>query len=181
MLAAIFDFLRSERDTANAIAALASAVTAVIALFVALWAAWTQRKHNVLSVRPIPEVTVADYEDSVRVKLRNNGSGPMIIESLTVKRGAETKDSIIEWMPELPDHRPWTHFSMKLEGRTLQADGVIPLIELSSSEIDTVFIECRSVTRQALKELTVQVNFTDIYGSRLKPYTKNLSWYGRHD
>ena len=61
---ALFELLSNEKDLANAIAAVASALTALIALFVSPWALHIQRRHNVLSIRPIPEVTVADYEDT---------------------------------------------------------------------------------------------------------------------
>jgi hypothetical protein len=136
---ALFELLSKEKDLANAIAAVASALTALIALFVSLWALHIQRRHNVLSIRPIPEVTVADYEDSLRVKLRNNGSGPLIVASLEVFNGSAAKGSVIEWMPTLPGNRPWNHFSMALERRTIQPDGVVPLLELTAGEGEPQF------------------------------------------
>ena len=98
--------LRSDSNAANAFGALASALAAVLALFVSCASVWiaisaarSQRTHNELSVRPLAEVTVADYESSLRVKLRNNGTGPMIVLAVTVSDGAKALDSLIEWMP----------------------------------------------------------------------------------
>lgn len=176
----LFDLLRQEKDFANAIAAVASALTALIALFVSLWALHIQRRHNILSIRPIPEITVADYENSLRVKLRNNGSGPMIVESLEVFNGSEVKGSVIEWMPTLPRNRPWNHFSMALERRTIQPDGVVTLLELTEAEGEPMFAKCRDLTRVELSKLRVVVHYTDIYESNLPPYNKSLTWFGRN-
>lgn len=176
----LIELLRQEKDLANAIAAIASAFTALVALIVSVWALKVQRRHNVLSIRPIPEVTVADYEDSLRVKLRNNGSGPMLVTSVEVFRENEVKSSVIEWMPSLPDNRPWNHFSMALENRTIQPDGVIPLLELTAVDGEVKFAQFRDKTRQALSKLKVVVHYTDIYQSKLPKYEKSLAWFGRH-
>lgn len=176
----MLEFLINEKELANALAAIASLLTALIALVVSIWALLIQRRHNVLSIRPIPEVTVADYEDSLRVKLRNNGSGPMIVLSLEVFNGAHVKSSVIEWMPALPKNRPWNHFSMTLERRTIQPDGVISLLELNAAEDEPHFERCRDLTRASLRNLLIVVRYTDIYESRLAPYEKSLAWFGRN-
>jgi hypothetical protein len=177
---ALFELLRQEKDLANAIAAVASALTALIALFVSLWALHVQRRHNVLSIRPIPEITVADYEDSLRVKIRNNGSGPMLVKALEVFNANEVKGSVIEWMPILPENRAWNHFSMALEQRTIQPDGVITLLELTAAEGERMFARCRDLTRVELSKLRVVVHYTDIYASNIPSYEKSLSWFGRN-
>lgn len=177
---ALIELLCQERDLANAIAAVASAMTALIALFVSLWALHIQRRHNVLSIRPIPEVTVADYEDSLRVKLRNNGSGPMIVASLQVFRGNDVKVSVIEWMPPLPGNRLWNHFALALEQRAIQPDGVVPLLELTAQQGEPLFSKCRDLTRAELSKLRVVVHYTDIYESNLPPYQKSLAGFGRN-
>jgi hypothetical protein len=65
----LLNLLKSAANAANAFGALASAAAAFLALFVSgfsvwisVWSARTQRKQNELSVRPLAEVTVADYE-----------------------------------------------------------------------------------------------------------------------
>ncbi len=82
----LFEFLKQSHDSASALAAVSGVVVAALAFFVSVCslavsviALRRQHRHNVLSVSPLPEVTVADYLDSVRVRLRNNGSGPMTL------------------------------------------------------------------------------------------------------
>ena len=86
MLNELLNALAKDPNSTNALATVASATIAVAALFVSavsLFVAYRtlrhQRRHNVLSVKPIPTVMAADHEDSLRVKLRNHGSGPLIV------------------------------------------------------------------------------------------------------
>lgn len=184
----LINLLKTDASAANAFGALASAAAAFLALlfsaisvWISVWSARTQRKHNELSVRPLAEVTVADYENSLRVKLRNNGSGPMIVSEVTVTDGSSAKNCLIEWMPELPAERLWTNFTHALRQRTLQAGAEIVLLELTEQEGEPNFDECRDLIRRHLAPLSVNVEYTDIYGSTMPPCKKSLSWFGRHD
>jgi|HubBroStandDraft_1064217.scaffolds.fasta_scaffold02314_8 hypothetical protein len=191
----LIHLLETNANVANALSAVASASVALLALFVSvvsvaisLWTLRVQRRHNILSVRPLPEITHVDYEDSLCVKIRNNGSGPMIIKSLDVSNGTESRSSLIEWMPTLPNSRPWSHFSHTLENRSLLAGGQINLLELTKYDagidaayLDQSFAQGRDATRAALSALTVSVNFTDVYNSALPVYSKKLDWFGRHN
>jgi hypothetical protein len=89
--------IQTDANAANVIATIASAIMAALALIVSIvsvivsvWNLKIQRHHNVLSVCPLPEVTVADYENSLRVKIRNNGSGPLLIKEMKVTNGNES-------------------------------------------------------------------------------------------
>jgi hypothetical protein len=184
---ALIALLKSDPNAANAFGALASAAVAVLALFVSCVSVWisvsstrSQRRHNELSVRPLAEVTVADYEDSLRVKLRNNGSGPMIVLGVTVSDGAKAHESLIDWMPALPQGRPWNTFTHALSRRTLQAGAEIILLELTAHENEANFSLCRDRVRAALVPLTVNVEYTDIYDTVMRPCRKPLTWFGRN-
>lgn len=184
----IITILKTDPNTANAFAAFASAITAlfallvsVVSLFVSRSALKMQQKHNVLSITPLPEITVADYENSLRVKIRNNGSGPMIIKSISIDNGNSEKDSLIEWMPRLPNNRSWNAFSHSLKQRTLLAGNEIKLLELTEFENERSFSECRDQVRKALSSLKVHVFYTDVYGSNFPTHTKSLDWFGRHE
>lgn len=183
---ALVNFLRADPNAANAFGALASAVAAFLALFVSaisvwisIWSARTQRKHNELSLRPLAEVLVADFENSLRVKLQNNGTGPMIITAVTVSDGNDTKECLIDWMPLLPGGRAWNNFTHTLRHRTLQSGEVIVLLELTEHKDTQSFTSCRDLVRRALEPLTVKVEYTDIYDSVMHPCNKSLSWFGR--
>ena len=174
-------------ERANAISAVAGAfialmavVISVISLVVSIFALRHQNKHNVLSVTPLPEVTVADYENSIRVKLRNNGSGPMVVKSVSVSNETDVRASIIEWMPDLPNQRPWTAFSRSLVNRSLLPGGELKMLELTQWESEQNFASCRDLCRKALCNLTVIVEYTDIYKSKFQPHSQSLGWFGRH-
>jgi hypothetical protein len=175
-----FDWLTKNPEIANASATIFSAVTATVALVVSIAALLSQRRHDVLSVRPIPEVTVADYEDSLRIKLRNNGVGPMVIKTVRVMRNAESKGSVVDWMPSLPHDRPWNHFASDLVDRTLRSDGVIPLLELTRFDGESGFDACRDLVRRALRDLVVEVEYSDVYETSFAKYAKSLAWFGRN-
>jgi hypothetical protein len=184
---ALFAFLKADANVANAFGAIASAVAAFLALFlsffsicISLSTARSQRHHNELSLRPLAEITLADYENSLRVKLRNNGSGPMIVLALTVTDGSNAHSSLIEWMPNLPSGRPWTNFSHALQRRTLQVGGEIILLELSEYKNEINFSACRDSVRAALVPLTINVEYTDVYNTTMRPCQKSLSWFGRN-
>ncbi|WP_157008342.1 hypothetical protein [Xenophilus azovorans] len=179
--------LQSDSNAANAFGALASAAAAALALLVScvsvwisVWAVRSQRRHNELSVRPLAEVTVADYENSLRVKLRNNGAGPMIVLAVTVSDGHNAQEAVIDWMPALPGNRAWNNFSHALRRRTLQAGAEIILLELTEGEDEKGFEACRDQVRAALAPLTVNVEYTDIYETVMQPCRKPLSWFGRN-
>jgi hypothetical protein len=184
---ALISLLKSDANAANAFGALASAAAAFFALFVSCVSVWisvsstrSQRRHNELSVRPLAEVTVADYENSLRVKLRNNGSGPMIVLAVTVSDGSSAHECLIEWMPALPQGRPWNTFTHALRRRSLQAGAEIILLELTEHENEDNFSACRDQVRAALAPLTVNVEYTDIYETVMRPCRKPLSWFGRN-
>jgi hypothetical protein len=183
----LVSLLKSDTNAANAFGALASAAAAILALFVSCVSVWisvssarSQRRHNEFSVRPLAEVTVADYENSLRVKLRNNGSGPMIVLAVTVSDGSNAHESLIEWMPALSQGRPWNNFSHALRRRTLQAGAEIILLELTEHKDELDFSLHRDQVRAALASLTVNVEYTDIYETVMQPCRKPLSWFGRN-
>ena len=185
-LSTIFEYLKQNDGVAAALAALTSAVAAVIALLISLiavYVAWRtakqQREHNTLSVRPIPEVTVADYEDSLRVKLRNHGSGPLLIKSFSTVFRERSCKSLIECMPDL-NGRHWANFSGAIDGRTLLPGKEIVLVELTAEPNEKNFSIPRDKARRSLSETEVHVSYSDIYGSDFPQYTKNLSWFKRN-
>lgn len=185
---ALLALLKTESNAANAFGALASAAAAFLALLfsaisvgISFWAVKSQRKHNELSVRPLAEITVADYENSLRVKLRNHGIGPMIVTAVTVSDGASAKPTILAWMPDLPKGRLWTNFTDVVRDRAIAPGRELVLLELTEDADEVGFDQCRTLVRAALKPLTVNVEYTDVYGNVMSPRRKELSWFGRHD
>jgi hypothetical protein len=177
----LIGILKADPNLANAFAALVSAAMAFLAVCISIWAVRTQQRHNELSVRPLAEILVADYEDCLRVKLCNNGIGPMIITNLKVSDGASEKTNLIDWMPELPADRPWNNFAGDIRDRSLAPGSEIVLIELSQHDGEMSFAKCRDLVRSALSRLAVSVEYTNIYNTAITPKCKKLTWFGRHE
>lgn len=183
----LFQILKADPNTANALGAIASAVLALFALVVSIFSVYVslralriQRRHNILSVSPLPEITVADYENSLRLRIRNNGTGPLIILSVSFIDGIESADNIMDWMPRLPDSRPWNTFSHSLINRTLVSGQDINLLELTEHNGELGFAALRDATRLSLSTLKVEVNYTDIYKTKFAVCEKRLDWFGRN-
>jgi hypothetical protein len=178
--------LSDHKDVANVLAAAASAVAAFLSAVVAGFAFWVarstlkhQRKHNVLSLRPIAEVTVGDWETKLRVTLKNNGAGPLVVTRLVAGNGGEVRASLLDWMPDLPEGVYWSNFAGNIDGRSLSPDRAIVLLELDGDATDRTFAVFRDHARAALHPLTLNVEYTDVYDSCLHPYRKSLEWFGR--
>ena len=187
MLGEIVAILTKDPNLTNAIATVVSAIATTVAVFVSLLAVYIsfitlrrQHQHNVLSVRPIAYVTVADFENSIRVKIRNHGSGPMLITRLEVSDGTSVKQTLIDWMPAFPNQISWTNFTGSIVDRSLLPGSEIVLLELTGNDDDTSFCISRDIARNALASLSVSIHYTDIYKSPLPQYKKNLSWFGRN-
>ncbi len=185
-IAEIFDILVQNIDLASAASAMTSAVVALFALVistiavgVSVWTLKQQRRHNILTVKPIPEITVADYDNSLRIKLRNHGSGPLIIKSLVATFQKSSFKSLIDCMPNL-NERHWTNFSGVIEGRSLLPSREIVLLELTAEKGEINFNIPRDLARLALSETEIEIYYTDVYESKFDAYKKSLSWFGRN-
>ena len=140
---------------ASVVIALAAFIISVVSLYVSHAALKIQRRHNVLSVKPFPMVSVADYEDRLTVKILNNGSGPLIIKSVQVKKESQVHESLVNFMPSLPDGMYWATFVGSVKNRSLLPGNEIKLLELTGNHTERKFEKTRDDCRAALSQLTV--------------------------
>lgn len=75
---ALIEFLKAHPDQAGAFAAVSALFVSFISILLAVAALWMQRRHNYKSLTPIASLPIGDYENSLEVKLRNTGVGPLI-------------------------------------------------------------------------------------------------------
>jgi hypothetical protein len=155
-------------------------VVSVLSLGFTIWAQWAQRKHMRLLVRPVAAIPVADFESRVAVWLANKGLGPMRITALTVKdeRG-EVHSDILSHMPDLPRDVYWTNFHGNVDGALLEAGKRLELLILEGDVKSASFRTARNAVRSRLSELTVRVEYQDLYERKMLPEEKTLSWFGR--
>lgn len=163
----------------SAVVAALALVVSIAAVIATVRSAKQQKKHNILTVKPIPEVTVADYEDSLRLKLRNHGSGPLLIKSLTAKSQDKSHNSLIDCMPNAADIH-WTNFAGNINGRALLPGAEIVSVELTASPSDIDFRTHRDLTRLALSHSEVIIEYSDIYSTKFPAYKKSLEWFRRN-
>lgn len=184
----LLNSLIAKPDVANAVGAIGSAVLAgvacilsLISLYVAHAALRHQREHNRLSVRPLAYVMIGDYENQLFVKLRNNGTGPMIVKFISIVGAQNAAKPLVNAMPELHPKVSWTNFVEECSGRSIPAGGELVLLDLSaeSSSSQGQFILSRDRVRLALGKLEVRAEYTDIYGTELPAANRSLKWFHR--
>lgn len=166
----LFLSVASEIDTI-AISFLALIVS-IVSIFCSVKYSKLQIEHNINSVRPISSIIINDYEKKIAVIINNDGTGPLIIKKFIAVNSNQKKYSLIELMPHI--NQPWTTFVETLEGRSISVGNKINLIEINPLTIDV-----KSKVRDALSDITIYLEYEDIYGNLFKDERK-LDFFGRH-
>ncbi len=184
----ILEWLSANSDTANAIAAIASAIMAAAAVVLSVVSIWisrsslkSQQEHNKISVRPLAYVVIGDYENHQFVKVRNNGTGPLIIKKIEIVGAQNPAMPLISAMPELHPDVFWENFVEDCSGRSIPVGGELGLLSLNAdcSRSESMYILARSNVRRALGNLEIHIEYTDIYESVLPVARRNLDFFHR--
>jgi hypothetical protein len=182
----ILQVLVSDPDRTNAVAAVANVLVAAIALLVAAFSIYlsfhtfrAQKTHNKLSVKPLPFIAVADYEDRLWVKLVNNGSGPLVVRSTEISGLNEKTTGLIERMPPMPNSLAWKSFTSGMVDRSILPTHELFFIDLSGDPSNPTYVSYRNKCRAKLACLTVSIEYTDIYGDKFEPVRRTLDWFAR--
>jgi hypothetical protein len=178
----ITKFLSDHHDAVTAWTSIFALFFSTVSIIVAVVNMRVQQRHNRKSVLPIGHISVGDYEDHIFVSVRNHGVGPMVVKKIFVaKEGdAEQERALIHFMPELPGDCLWTHFVEDISGRAIPAEEYISLVSLEGDQDDRDFVEARQLVRKVLSELSVKVEYENIYGEKMPAASRNLNWFGRH-
>ena len=172
----LFHRIITDPDAVIALGTLAISVASIILTLVTII---QTRKHNHLSVKPLCHIHPPDYEDRIAVIIQNHGIGPLVTKSIKFyDESNETKTYLIDLMPRLPTGYYWTHFT-KSDSFVVPANNEKILIELSGKHTDVDFIKLRDSVRKRLSSITVEYEFTDIYGRSFPKEIYKLSWFGR--
>ncbi|MBG6158268.1 hypothetical protein IWQ52_004255 [Labrenzia sp. EL_159] len=172
--------LKESIDQKQAIISIATVFISLISLFMAIYAVYSQRKHDRISVRPFANIFFGDYEDNVFVGIENVGLGPMIIKDIKYSdKDGNSHDALIELMPTLSPGYTWNTYVSDTNDRALAPNTRLKLIQLSGSDIDPLFSRDRDKVRKELDKLILELTYTDIYGINFDRKRK-LNWFGRH-
>jgi len=162
-------------DAELSIAAIAL-ITSVVSIFIGFVGLRIQRKHNKKSVLPIGTINLADYENCLRIKISNNGVGPLIIKSCNTIGKNSVKPYPINWMP---GGVVWSTFRENLDNHTILSGSSLTLLELQVNIKNKGEIKQRDKIRTILNDLELEVGYEDIYGKEFKVKRK-LDWFGRN-
>jgi hypothetical protein len=183
-----FEWLVANKDTANSIATISSASIALAAVILSIVSIWiarstlkSQQAHNKLSVRPLAYIMIGDYEGRIFVKVCNHGTGPMIINSVTVIGATEPSKPLIQSMPLLGPKIAWTNFVENCSGRSVPVGGEIDLLDFTFQKgfCESEYQRASSQIRRILGDFEICVKFTDIYGSDLPLSQRSLKFFHR--
>lgn len=156
---------------------IGASTIALLAVIVSSWTAWMQRQHNKLSFRPFPEIQLRDMSGHIKISLTNNGTGPLIIKTLSVlKYKKNTEKALIELMPA---YNGWTFFAHNVDGRSIKPSGDIILLELEYNPQNPNQLNIANLIRENLRTLDIEIKYMNVYENIFPTYTKNLSWFGR--
>jgi len=181
MMVKIVEFIQQNPSVASAVAALIAVFISFISIILTVVTLRMQRNHNLKSVTPIANISFSDYENDVAVRVRNHGTGPLIIEHLTVTRpDGASANNIISLMPDLPENIAWTTYFENADNFAITPTNSITLIQLSGDDTDEEFCAARDMVRRSLSELELTVDYRDIYGRQMPKNTRDMKWFGRH-
>jgi hypothetical protein len=167
---------------------LAGGVVGACGALFAAWFAWHAVMDQIESdkelardnLRPLAYIGVGDYQNRLFVKVVNNGTGPMIIKSITIDGAPEPL------YKDLPNPERWgvywRHFVDDTAGRSVPAGGQLVLVDLywgSKEKVSEAFDQAREAIRRVLGAITVRVEYTDIYNRNQPPAERNLEWFHR--
>lgn len=172
--------MKANPNQASAFAAVSALFVSLVSILLAFASLWMQRRHNYKSLTPIASLPVGDYENLIEVKLRNTGVGPLIVKKFTARKGTQSKDNLISWMPETPEGIYWDTFYNDLAGLCVPPNETAIIIKLNGTLEDKTFVSFRDKVRNELSKISIEVEYRDIYKRNMPSKSRDLTWFGRH-
>jgi hypothetical protein len=142
-----------------------------------------QRTHNVKMIKPIIQIGQWDYENKLRIDLRNNGLGPAHVDKISVyKNEHEVKTCIYHWLPDkLPGDMNYKEYWTAHEKFIVQVNSIIKLIEIPVDIEIKKQVKCREEIRSILRQIKIKIEYSDLYGNEMETYEKSFGVFNRTD
>ena len=173
----LLTYLTENPDSANAVIALVAVLVATLSIIVSWRALRHQVRHNKLSARPIPFLSLSNFQNQLRVRIVNDGIGPLIVKRVTISDGSRSEADVIAWMPRPPAGIAWSTYTRRLEDRSILPGTHLTLLQLDGDLSDAAFVDFRDECRRVLQTLEGVIEYTDIYGDAFPPYARKLDWF----
>lgn len=165
---------------------IAALVLSSIGIFASIRSLIIQRKHNYMSLKPICRIKVGDYESNIFVKLSNTGVGPLIIKRVAISYCNKVKSNLIDFCPTVPEGLDWNDFVKEIKGKVIRVNEDLVLIDIegldkrrNTQKEAADFGEFITKLRNILSEVTINVEYTDIYEKNYFKEMRKLSWFNR--
>ena len=170
--------LLSSADWVSVFLSFIALIVAIMSIFFTKKTIDVQIKHNKLSVRPIPYIRIGDYKNKLFVKLENHGTGPMIVNWVTISKENEKFNSLFEAI-SVKDENIIYEFTAKYRGRVLAPGESLIIVQYEEGGNKNHFKDMRESIRSKLSKFNIDIDFSDIYRDRFPKYSKKLTWFAR--
>jgi hypothetical protein len=107
-------------------------IIASIAIGISIITLLFQRKHNKLTFKPIPVLVKYNYIDTLRVRIWNNGNGPLIIKSIIAEKDNIKKSNLKDFIPPLPNGIYYVDFITDFDNRAIAPGESLRMIEFKN-------------------------------------------------
>jgi hypothetical protein len=168
------------QNNAEAIIALCALVVSVISILIGYFSLKSQQVHNRLSVRPIGKIHFITVKKRVEIKIRNDGTGPMICSNVKVYQNeSDIKTNFRDAMTILQN----SEYSVEYYGAgskfAIYPGDQKTILSVYSDEITPEYVEYRNKVLAEIKKLTLELEYRDIYGQHIETLRRDKWETGR--
>lgn len=157
-------------------------LTSSFAVYISYLTYRIQRKHNINSIKPYLIIHPFDYEDCIKLELKNQGLGVAIIKSFEVFKDTVKKENIFKWLPEkLPSGINYEdYFLGGINDFPISSNNLLNILEVKfdNSKKEQIFL--RNHIRKILSHLSIKIEYKDIY-ENVFFLEQNLEIFSRTD
>jgi len=147
---------------------------ALLALLATFYQLYLQRVHNEKSLRPLGQIDFRDKERTLRVRISNNGIGPLIIEKIIYTKNSKKFAVISDCLTLNP--RTYAHLRTSESARSVispSSSFVIFETTFDTDEPEDLIDEVRT----QLARLSLMVIGRDIYNNKIT-IKRDFAWFG---
>lgn len=150
----------------------------VISLVASIVFSLGAREHNRKSVFPYPYLRNANYEDRLCVSLYNQGTGPMIVRSVTTHHRGRS-GHLSDLVPPPPQGYLFTNYAQFNMERAIMPGQCVALLDAHIDTGNAQHVAYRAQLRSFLTDCTVTVEYTNVYRTKFEPFESHCQWFGR--
>lgn len=155
--------LKYIQNNADTIIALCALLVSVASILIGYFPLELQHKHNRLSVRPIGKIRFITSNNSIRIEIRNDGTGPMLCSNVKVyDNELNIKSDFRSVIPILQEKNDWTKVSTSSQF-AIGAGDQKALLEISIDYVNPEFRDYYDQILISLKKITLELEYHDIY------------------